>query len=112
MPASVFCSMSPEPMIDNPLTRFLLYLCQAGDMYHFRKLNVRCRPDQAEVSKEVLKQNRPWWIRLHRLFGKPTRALRRKLLVLLKVRSGRGRVESEAFCEEAHRAELDNRDAA
>jgi hypothetical protein len=45
----------------------------------------------------------PWWIRVHRLVARPFRELRRRLLVRLGIRSGKGRVETEVFAEHALR---------
>ncbi|HEY1380963.1 MAG TPA: hypothetical protein VGF55_29455 [Gemmataceae bacterium] len=76
----------------------VLRLAQANDVYHLAKHVARCRPDQA-ATPEL-----PWSIRLHRLVGRPFRALRRRLLVRAGVRTGRGRVTTEHFPEEAVRA--------
>lgn len=78
------------------LGRSLLREFQASDRYHLQKHVVKLRPDQASTAAVPI----PIWIRFHRLVAMPFRALRRRLLVGLGVRSGRGRVESEAFQEE------------
>jgi hypothetical protein len=52
-------------------------------------------------------------VRAHRLVARPFRELRRRLLVKLGVRSGKGRVETELFAEHALRqpsAEKSRRD--
>jgi hypothetical protein len=76
---------------------------QRSDEYHLMKHWSRCRPDQCEVDSLAVKSRIPWWIRAHRLVARPFRELRRKLLVRVGVRSGRGRVETEVFAEHALR---------
>jgi hypothetical protein len=85
------------------LTVALLRLFQQADAYHLRKHIVRHRPDLVGHAPEEVAIRRPWWIRLHRLVGRPLRFLRRRLLVALKIRSGLGRAESERFPEEGLR---------
>jgi hypothetical protein len=74
-----------------------------SDEYHLLKHWARCRPDQCEIAQDQLKARIPWWIRAHRLVARPVRELRRRLLVRLGVRSGKGRVETEVFAEHAFR---------
>jgi hypothetical protein len=83
-------------MIGRPILRVL----QQSDLYHLSKHVARCRPDLAGPLTE-----RPWWIKLHRLVAQPFRTLRRRMLVGLGVRTGRGKVESEAFVEDGLRTE-------
>ncbi len=90
---------------DNFLTRPILWMLQQSDRYHLRKHMVHHRPDQAGATEADLAKSRPWWIRLHRLIARPLRTLRRSLLVLLKVRTGRGQATSEVFPEDAIQAE-------
>lgn len=91
----------------------LLQILQESDRYHFKKHWAHCRPDQcsAEVLGVLLRP--PWWIRVHRRVARPFREARRGLLVRLKVRSGRGRVETESLPEAAVRDQMETtRDAA
>jgi hypothetical protein len=79
----------------------LLAAAQRSDLYHLGKHVKRCRPDL--IAQGKWSQGRPWWISLHRLFAVPLRSLRRRLLVAVGVRTGRGRVESEQFIEDGLR---------
>ncbi len=79
-------------------TRFVLSQMQAADRYHLCKHFCAIAPNQFG---EPTERDRPWWIRLHRLIAKPLRSIRRRFLVLLGVRKGNGRVESEYFAEDA-----------
>ena len=74
-----------------------------SDDYHLSKHWARCRPDQCGFGEQAIAGRRPWWIRAHRLIARPIREMRRRLLVRLGVRTGRGRVESEQFAEHALR---------
>jgi predicted Ser/Thr protein kinase len=87
------------------LQRALLRLLQRSDEYHLVKHVSLCRPDQVSLIARGLAAGRPWWIRLHRAFAVPFRWLRRRLLVVLGIRRGRGRAASEYFPEEAVRRE-------
>src|SRR5262245_32358171 len=86
-----------RPFLGRPLLRLL----QRSDLYHLQKHIARLRSDQL-ASTDV---SRPWWIDLHRLVARPFRALRRRFLVTVGVRSGRGRVDTEHFAEEGLRAD-------
>jgi len=79
--------------------RFLLRKLQRMDVYHSDKLYRKSRPDLCPLTSAELAASRPWFIRVHRLFAQPCRAVRRKLLTLIGVRAGRGKVESEKFVE-------------
>jgi hypothetical protein len=81
----------------------LFRIFQRSDEYHLMKHWVRCRPDQCGASLNTIQRPIPWWIRAHRLVARPIRELRRKLLVRIGVRTGKGRVETEAFAEHALR---------
>jgi hypothetical protein len=81
----------------------LFEIFRRSDEYHLMKHWVRCRPDQCGVDTIDLQKRIPWWIRAHRLIARPFRELRRRLLVRLGVRSGKGRVETEVFAEHALR---------
>jgi hypothetical protein len=82
----------------------LFEIFRKSDDYHLMKHWSRCRPDQCGFEHEDLQRRKPWWIRVHRQVARPVRELRRRLLVRVGVRSGRGRVETEAFAEHALRA--------
>jgi hypothetical protein len=64
----------------------------------------RLRPEQCGFDAVALRKQIPWMIRAHRLVARPLRELRRRLLVQLGVRTGKGRVETELFAEHALRA--------
>jgi hypothetical protein len=85
--------------------RPIFTILAGSDDYHLLKHWARCRPDQCGVVDGQMGENRPWWIRAHRLIGRPIREMRRRLLVRLGVRAGKGRVETEQFAEHALRAE-------
>ena len=74
-----------------------------SDKYHLMKHWSRCRPDQCGVDSIEMQNLVPWWIRAHRLVARPFREFRRRLLVRLGVRSGKGRVQTEVFAEHALR---------
>jgi len=91
----------------------LFAILRRSDQYHLTKHWVRCRPDQCRSGDAELRVRIPWWIRVHRLVAVPVRQLRRRLLVKLGVRAGRGRVETELFAEDALRQPAaDDRSAA
>ncbi len=92
----------PHPIGLSFCYRLLLRILQVCDDYHLVKHLKHCRPDQARD----IKQTRPWWIRLHRLVAVPFRSVRRRLLVVLGIRRGRGRPDSEHFPEDAVRQAL------
>lgn len=86
------------------LLPWLLRLFQKSDRYHVLKHFVKhC---DSGKSQGILKidQARPFWIRVHRVVAVPLRTLRRKMLVLLGVRQGKGRVETEHFIEDGLRS--------
>lgn len=85
--------------------RAILGLLQRSDVYHFRKHWGNCRPDQSPAEYVDIRNRAPWWIRLHRRVAGPFREARRRYLVRLGVRAGRGRVETEAMPEAAVRDE-------
>ena len=82
----------------------ILRLLQRSDDYHLAKHWAAHRPDQCGFTTADLQKRIPWWIKAHRLVARPFRECRRRLLVALKVRSGRGRVETEYLPEDAVRA--------
>ena len=77
----------------------LLRLLQESDRYHLAKHFFRQRPDLCPPELAALAQRPPWWIRLHRRVAVPFRSVRRRLLVLLGIRTGTGRVYSEVAPE-------------
>jgi len=81
----------------------LFKIFSRSDDYHLMKHWSRCRPDQCGFGHEELEERKPWWIRVHRQVARPVRELRRRILVKVGVRSGRGRVETEVFAEHALR---------
>jgi hypothetical protein len=91
----------------------LFTILRRSDEYHLMKHWARCRPDQCRSVAADLRDRIPWWIRVHRLIAVPVRQLRRRLLVKLGVRAGKGRVETELFAEDALRQSApDDRRAA
>ena len=85
--------------------RVTLRILQSSDRYHLSKHVVRWRnPDLPESERAVL-YARPWWIRLHRIVAVPFRSLRRRMLVWLGIRRGKGRAHSEHQPEQAVRFE-------
>jgi hypothetical protein len=85
--------------------RASLRLLQRADAYHLLKHYARCRPDLAGFGSQDLAARRPWWIRVHRLAAKPLRSARRRLLVALRIRAGRGYAASEHFPEDVVRSD-------
>jgi hypothetical protein len=86
--------------------RVLLGILAQCDEYHLAKHWAKSRPDQCGLDRTSVRERMPWWICLHRMVARPFRQLRRRLLVLISVRSGRGRAASELFAEDAVRREL------
>lgn len=88
-----------------PPLRWWLRCLQRSDDYHLLKHRLRCRPDQfpGQDPEAYINRHRPWWIRLHRFFAVPLRFLRRRLLVALGIRSGRGSASTETNPEVAFR---------
>jgi hypothetical protein len=81
----------------------LFSLLRRGDEYHLMKHWSRSHPEQCGFDEAAFRKRIPWPIRAHRLVARPFRELRRRLLVRLGVRSGKGRVETELFAEHALR---------
>jgi hypothetical protein len=86
-----------------PTSKLILKVLQKSDDYHLEKLRRKSLPPE---QAEALPVHRPWWIRVHRGVAMPYRQMRRRMFVLMKVRSGQGRVHSEHFTEEALRDEV------
>jgi hypothetical protein len=89
----------PSWLPSGPLFRIF----SRSDQYHLLKHWSRCRPDQCGIDSIEMQKHIPWWIRAHRVIARPLRELRRRLLVRLRIRSGKGRVETEVFAEHALR---------
>lgn len=83
--------------------RRLLRVLQRADHYHLLKHRIRLRADQLPEHLRCPDAIRPWWIRAWRCMATPWRQSRRRLLVLLRVRRGRGLPESERAPEPAMR---------
>ena len=81
----------------------VLRILQRSDLYHLAKHRLYCRPDLCDESVFAIVENRPWWIRMHRLFAVPFRGARRWLLFLLGVRSRLGNGERGFMPEQAFR---------
>jgi hypothetical protein len=80
--------------------QWILNHLQTADRYHLLKHMVHHRPD---IYGRDSKSKRPWFIRWHRVFGRPLREARRRLLVLLGIRKNKGRAQTEHFAEDAVR---------
>lgn len=78
----------------------VLKIFQDVDLYHLSKHASRIRPDLYPPENFG---GCPAWIRLHRSIAVPGRSLRRRLLVLLGIRRGKGKPQSEVFVEEGLR---------
>jgi hypothetical protein len=87
--------------------RTVLRLLQDMDDYHVLKHYRDCRPDLLSPEQLDLERYRPWTIRIGRRIGKPLREMRRKFLVLIGVRTGKGRAQSETAPEDAVRREME-----
>jgi hypothetical protein len=81
----------------------MFQLLADSDRYHLAKHLLNHRPDLCQPQDTALVTRRPWWIRLHRLVATPFRKLRRRLLVRIGIRRGRGMAETECFPEEGLR---------
>ncbi len=83
-----------------PLSSVLRAL-QHLDMFCLSKHERRHRPHAGVLFTGNVP--RPWWINVHSYFATPLRRMRRKLLVALGIRTGRGRVSTELHAEDAFR---------
>ncbi len=101
----------PDPSRQGWMSGWILRQLQAADSYHLQKHLSRLEPARFG-SSEAAHAARPWWIRIHRFFAEPLRGLRRRFLVVLGVRRGSGRAETEHFAEDAIRQEQDHAKAA
>jgi hypothetical protein len=80
-------------------------MLQGTDRYCLFKHRV-VRSRDAGIDWREMDRLRPWWIRAHRAFAEPLRNLRRRFLVLIGVRKGIGRADSEAAPEVAFQRKL------
>ncbi len=80
--------------------RSLFKLLAQSDLYHVQKHQLR-RGCEHWAHAYIEK---PWWIRLHRAIAVPFRAFRRRLLVIIGVRRGDGKAQSEIAPEVGLRA--------
>jgi len=91
-----------------PTSRFspmfaALRLFQSFDLYHLLKHKLRCSGLPAHEIQAIVDRHRPALLRLHRLIAVPWRTMRRRLLVLLRIRTGKGEAQSEHFTEDGLR---------
>jgi len=77
--------------------RYLFRFFKQADEYHLLKHRLANHPTPENA--EALAKARPFWIRVHRFFAVPLRTLRRRLLVLFGIRTGKGSVQTESFTE-------------
>lgn len=77
------------------LLRPVLGIFQQADRYHAAKHRLRCRPDLFPGGEDALDRLRPRSIRIFRRLWRYPMGLRRRLLVKLGVRTGKGRADSE-----------------
>ncbi|MAX25477.1 MAG: hypothetical protein CMJ19_13335 [Phycisphaeraceae bacterium] len=82
-------------------TRVLLWVLQQSDMYHLMKHWIRYRPDQLPEDQRDINKHRPIWIRGWRCLATPFRETRRRLLVLVGIRKGKGKSVTEHAPEDA-----------
>jgi hypothetical protein len=75
--------------------RRLFAILGESDRYHIRKH----RWHRTEFAMRSTDVTRPWWIRAHRMITIPIRTLRRRFLVLIGVRKGKGYATTEAATE-------------
>jgi len=76
---------------------YLFRLFKKADEYHLLKHRLANNPTRENAAS--LEKARPLWIRVHRFFAVPLRTFRRRLLVLLGIRTGQGSVQTESFTE-------------
>jgi len=88
-----------------PVRQVVLGVLQKSDLYHLSKHVKRLRPDQLESLGLAAINNRPWWIKAHRVVAVPFRQTRRWFLAKIGVRGKSGRSATEVFAEHAFRCE-------
>lgn len=74
---------------------WLFRVMAQSDLYHWDKIQRRW----GNPNWELVPIQRPWWIRAHRMIANPYRVFRRRLLVWLGVRRGKGEARTEVGCE-------------
>ena len=81
--------------------RAIFNMLAESDLYHIRKHQLSA--SRRSMSREEYDSGvkRPWWIAMHRVGAVPLRKARRRLLVMLSIRRGRGRSVSEHAPEHA-----------
>ena len=89
--------------------RHVLRVVQASDLYHLRKHTLWHRPELVPGGIAELNQIKPGAVRIWRVFARPIILLRRRVLVWLDVRAGRGLAISEIAPEHAARLSLERR---
>jgi len=85
------------------VAKYCLSKLQEIDIYHLNKHLTRCLPGTLTAEQMRHKSTIPAFIRVHRFFAVPLRTARRKLLVLIGVRSAGGSGSSEFEPEDAYR---------
>jgi hypothetical protein len=80
-------------------------ILKKSDEYHLQKHVVNFLPWGIPSGPCDLTLRRPWWIRLHRCIARPFHWMRRRLLVMLGVRRGKGLPVTEQVPEYAVRFE-------
>lgn len=93
VPAGSWLAKRPWAWLDG--RNFLLRSAQRADVYHLMKNWGRHRPDQLSAQERELDRFRPFGVRIWRQFIRPIHAGRRRLLVGLKIRTGRGDADTE-----------------
>lgn len=97
-------------MMRFPPVRWLLHQLQAADLYHLRKHLLWHRPDLIPPEARDLRPFRPFATRLWRIiYVAPVQFFRRRLLVRLRIRSGKGLAFSEVEPEKAVRLALERK---
>ena len=85
--------------------RALLRVLQRADVYHLYKHFAKLRPDQLGPEQTQRLTRRPWAIRAWRCISGPFQFFRRRLLILIGVRKGKGLAITECDPEDAVRRE-------
>ena len=94
-----------------PPVGWLLRSLQPADLYHLQKHISWHRPDLVPPDQRDLKELRPRAVKIWRSCVSPMTHLRRRLLVWLGIRSGRGLAISELAPEKAARLTLERKAA-
>jgi hypothetical protein len=83
--------------------RMIFQMLKQSDQYHLQKHVLNAALWAGRLGDLEAALRRPWWIRLHRSIARPFHLLRRRLLVLLGVRRGKGLATTEQSPEYAVR---------